>query len=47
MFEDMSAMVKTARLKPVIDRVFAFNEAREALKFMASGSHFGKVVISY
>ena len=47
MFEDMSAMVKTARLKPVIDRVFAFNEAREALKFMESGSHFGKVVISY
>jgi len=43
MFEDMNAMIETAKLRPVIDQVFAFNEAREALKYMESGSHFGRL----
>jgi len=30
----------------VIDRVFALDEAREAYAHMASGAHFGKVVIA-
>lgn len=45
MFEDLNRAIATARLKPVIDRVFTFEEARAALKFMESGSHFGKIVI--
>jgi NADPH:quinone reductase-like Zn-dependent oxidoreductase len=33
-------------MKPVVDRVFAFAEAREAFRAMESGAHFGKLVIS-
>jgi NADPH:quinone reductase-like Zn-dependent oxidoreductase len=33
------------QLHAVIDRVFAFDEAREALQYLYSGSHLGKVVI--
>jgi NADPH:quinone reductase-like Zn-dependent oxidoreductase len=32
-------------LKPVIDKVFQFGETKEALNYMESGSHFGKIVI--
>ena len=47
MFEDMLRAVETAELKPVIDRTFKFGEIREALNYMNSGSHFGKIVIVY
>jgi NADPH:quinone reductase-like Zn-dependent oxidoreductase len=45
MFEDMVKAIDVAKLEPVIDRVFDFSEAREAMKYMQTGSHFGKVVI--
>ena len=32
-------------LKPVIDRVFEFDEAADSYKYQKSGSHFGKVVV--
>jgi NADPH:quinone reductase-like Zn-dependent oxidoreductase len=32
--------------KPVIDRVFAFDQVREAFHHMASGAHFGKVAVA-
>ena len=32
-------------MKPVVDRVFPFAEARDAYAHLASGGHFGKVVI--
>ena len=32
-------------MKPVVDRVFSFDEARAAYAHLASGGHFGKVVI--
>jgi NADPH:quinone reductase-like Zn-dependent oxidoreductase len=32
-------------MKTVVDRVFPFEEARQALHFLESGAHFGKVVI--
>ena len=32
-------------VKPAIDRVFPFGQAKEAYRYMESGSHFGKVVI--
>ena len=35
-----------AAMQPVVDRVFTFDQAREAYRHMASGSHFGKVVIA-
>jgi NADPH:quinone reductase-like Zn-dependent oxidoreductase len=46
MFEAMNRAITANQLKPVVDRLFAFKEAREALKYMESGQHFGKIVIS-
>jgi NADPH:quinone reductase-like Zn-dependent oxidoreductase len=45
MFEDMLQAIAVAQLKPVIDKVFEFDAAREAMQYMKSGAHFGKVVI--
>jgi NADPH:quinone reductase-like Zn-dependent oxidoreductase len=44
-FEDLNRAVTVARSKPVIGRTFAFGQLREALEYMRSGSHFGKIVI--
>lgn len=46
MFEDMNRAIEVSGLKPVIDKVFEFGEVREALRYMESGSHFGKIVVS-
>jgi NADPH:quinone reductase-like Zn-dependent oxidoreductase len=45
MFEEMRAAIVESRIKPVIDRTFTFSEAPEALRYMESASHFGKIVI--
>lgn len=45
MFEAMNRAIAVSGLKPVIDRVFDFNQSREAMQYMQSGAHFGKVVI--
>jgi NADPH:quinone reductase-like Zn-dependent oxidoreductase len=47
MFAAMNRAIEAAKLKPVIDRVFHFDEAPEAYRHLKSGSHFGKVVISH
>jgi NADPH:quinone reductase-like Zn-dependent oxidoreductase len=41
----MNHAIALHQLRPVIDRVFDFEQAPEALKYLASGAHFGKVVI--
>jgi NADPH:quinone reductase-like Zn-dependent oxidoreductase len=46
MFEEMNRALSQNRLKPVIDRVFPFTESPDAFRHLASGAHFGKVVIS-
>jgi NADPH:quinone reductase-like Zn-dependent oxidoreductase len=45
MFEAMNSAVTFNQLHPVIDRVFSFEETKEAFGHMESGAHFGKVVI--
>ena len=45
MLEDALRFVDASGIKPVIDRVFPFSQASEAYRHMASGAHFGKVVI--
>lgn len=45
MFEAMVRAMEVAKLEPVIDRVFDFADARGAYAYLASGRHFGKVVI--
>ncbi len=47
MFEDMNKAIDGNRLKPVIDRTFEFNEVSQALKYMESGAHFGKIVVRF
>jgi NADPH:quinone reductase-like Zn-dependent oxidoreductase len=44
-FQELNRAVTGSGLKPVIDRTFPFDQAREALAYMESGSHFGKIVI--
>jgi NADPH:quinone reductase-like Zn-dependent oxidoreductase len=44
--EAMGRAFTLAGLRPVIDTVFPFEEARAAFEHLASGAHFGKVVIS-
>jgi NADPH:quinone reductase-like Zn-dependent oxidoreductase len=46
MFEQMNQMLCFHNhLKPIIDKVFEFADAKEALKYMKSGAHFGKIVV--
>ena len=46
MFEAMNDAIAHNKLHPVIDRVFSFNEAKDALRYHESGQHFGKIVVS-
>jgi NADPH:quinone reductase-like Zn-dependent oxidoreductase len=43
--EEMIAFYEEKKIRPVVDRVFGFSEAREALQYLFEGGHFGKVVI--
>jgi NADPH:quinone reductase-like Zn-dependent oxidoreductase len=45
MFEALNRFVALANIRPVVDRVFAFEQAREALAYLETAAHFGKVVI--
>ncbi len=45
MFEAMNRAIALHKLRPVVDRVFAFGEAREALRHMESAAHFGKIAV--
>lgn len=46
MFEDMNRFLCSyTHIKPVIDKTFEFSEVKDALKYMESGSHFGKIVM--
>ncbi|MDU6728916.1 MAG: zinc-binding dehydrogenase, partial [Bradyrhizobium sp.] len=47
--EDLQALANALALhqvKPVVDRVFPFSEARAAFHYMSSGAHLGKVAIA-
>lgn len=45
MFEALNRALTVTGSKPVIDRVFPFEAARDAYEYLASGAHFGKVVV--
>ncbi|TVY27068.1 Zinc-type alcohol dehydrogenase-like protein [Lachnellula hyalina] len=44
-FEEMLAFYEEKQIIPVVDRVFAFEDSKEALIYLFKGGHFGKVVI--
>ncbi|MFB6627387.1 NAD(P)-dependent alcohol dehydrogenase [Streptomyces sp. NPDC056374] len=46
-FTAMNAFIGTHGLRPVIDRVFPFDEAVDAYRHYAAGGPFGKVVVSH
>ena len=46
MFEAMNRAMSLHKLRPVIDRAFPFEESREALAYMESAAHFGKIVVT-
>jgi NADPH:quinone reductase-like Zn-dependent oxidoreductase len=46
MLEKVMRFADTCGIQPVVDRVFTFDQAKEAYRYMESGSHFGKVVIA-
>ncbi len=46
-FEAMCETMERRGLRPVIDQVFPFAEARAAFEHLLSGAHFGKVCIRY
>ena len=45
MFEEMNKAISVNKLEPVIDRVFEFDQVKDALRHMEGGSHFGKIVV--
>jgi NADPH:quinone reductase-like Zn-dependent oxidoreductase len=47
MFESMNRAIEAGSLKPVIDKVFPFAQAKEAYRHLKSQSHFGKIVIAH
>ncbi|GBE86893.1 Zinc-type alcohol dehydrogenase-like protein [Sparassis crispa] len=44
-FEDMNRLITATNIKPVVDRVFAFEQAAEAFAYVEKQQHVGKVVI--
>ena len=44
-FESMNRAVEQHRLRPVLDRIFPFDEARAAFEHMAGQGHLGKIAI--
>lgn len=45
MFEAMNRAVHVHRLRPIVDRVFAFSDAANAFRYLSEGRHFGKVCL--
>jgi NADPH:quinone reductase-like Zn-dependent oxidoreductase len=45
MFEGLVRALEARQIDPIIDRTFGFGEAKDAYAYLASGAHFGKVVI--
>lgn len=46
-FEAMTRAIGQHQVKPVIDRVFAFEELKEAMEYLRQGKHFGKICIRF
>lgn len=47
MFESMCRAIELHQIRPVVDKVFPWTEARAAFSAMAGGEHFGKIVLEF
>ncbi len=45
MFENMTRAMEVHQIRPMVDEIFSFGMANEALAKLESGTHFGKIVI--
>ena len=45
MFATMNHAIAQHKIEPVIDRIFAFDDSLEAMRYLEMARHFGKVVI--
>ena len=46
-FEAMMHAIGQHKLKPVLDRIFEFEALKEALAYLKSGAHFGKICLKH
>lgn len=47
MFEAMCRAIEQHGVRPVVDKVFPWTEARAAFETMRAGGHFGKIVLEF
>jgi NADPH:quinone reductase-like Zn-dependent oxidoreductase len=47
MFERMNRAIELHRIKPAIDKTFVWTEIKEALRYMESQQHFGKICLTF
>jgi NADPH:quinone reductase-like Zn-dependent oxidoreductase len=47
MFEAMNAAIGLHKLRPVVDKIFSFDDASAAYAMMEAGAHFGKICIRF
>jgi len=47
MFENMNAFISKHAIRPVLGREFTFGDLPQALRYMETGSHFGKIGVRY
>ena len=47
MFERMNRAIELHRIRPVVDRIFPWLEAPQAMKYMKEQSHFGKIALEF
>jgi NADPH:quinone reductase-like Zn-dependent oxidoreductase len=47
MFEQMNRAIEFHQIKPVVDKTFAWTDLKEALRYMESQRHFGKICLKF
>jgi NADPH:quinone reductase-like Zn-dependent oxidoreductase len=47
MFERMNRAIELHSIRPVVDKVFKWTEIKDALRYMESQQHFGKICLSF
>ena len=47
MFENMNRALEVSKVQPLIDRVFPWRDTRQAMRYMQSQSHFGKICLEF
>ena len=46
-FEAMNQFITKKNIRPIIDRTFTFQQAKQAFTYLSKGVHFGKIVIKH